>query len=329
MRFIIYGAGGIGGVLGARLFQAGFDVVLIARGAHYEALRDKGLRLQTPDEDVLLPIPVIDHPAKLHFRPTDLVFLTMKSQHTATVMEPLRAAAGCDIPVICCQNGVANERLALRFFSRVYAMVVIMPANHLEPGIVQTNARTTTGILDAGRYPGGVDGTITEVCAALERAGFSARPDGGVMAQKYAKLLTNLGNALEVISQPDPGWRDLARQLKKEALQCYAAACLPCATVDEVRHRRDGVFEMGTIGDQERGRGSSWQSIRRGQGSVECDYLNGEIVQLGRLHGVPTPANLVLQEMAAEVARQGWPAGSVEFARVEKRIRQAAGAGDG
>jgi len=65
MRFVVYGAGAIGGVVGARLFQSGHEVVLIARGAHYEAIRDKGLRIQSPADDETLPIPVVDHPSRL------------------------------------------------------------------------------------------------------------------------------------------------------------------------------------------------------------------------------------------------------------------------
>ena len=62
MRFVVYGAGAIGGVIGARLFQSGHDVALIARGAHYDAIRDHGLRIQSPADDATLPIPVVDHP---------------------------------------------------------------------------------------------------------------------------------------------------------------------------------------------------------------------------------------------------------------------------
>ena len=65
MRFVVYGAGAIGGVVGARLFQNGYDVALIARGAHYEAIRDHGLRIQSPDDDETLAIPVVDHPSQL------------------------------------------------------------------------------------------------------------------------------------------------------------------------------------------------------------------------------------------------------------------------
>jgi 2-dehydropantoate 2-reductase len=62
--------------------------------------------------------------------------------------------------------------------------------------------------------------------------------------------------------------------------------------------------------------GSSWQSLARGQGSIEADYLNGEIVLLGRLHGVPTPANELFQRLAVEFAAEGRPPGSLSVDEV-------------
>ena len=63
VRFVVVGAGAIGGSVGARLFQSGFDVTLVARGAHGRALRS-GLVLEAPDETVTLPIPVVEEPAR-------------------------------------------------------------------------------------------------------------------------------------------------------------------------------------------------------------------------------------------------------------------------
>ena len=82
MRIVIYGAGAIGGVLGARLFEHGQDVVLIARGAHYEALRDHGLRIETPVDHAVFAVPVVDSPASLAWRDDDIVVLAMKTQDT-------------------------------------------------------------------------------------------------------------------------------------------------------------------------------------------------------------------------------------------------------
>ncbi|MBI4595948.1 MAG: hypothetical protein HY730_06165 [Candidatus Tectomicrobia bacterium] len=75
MRYIIFGAGAIGGVIGARLFKTGKDVLLIARGRHGEVIRTQGLKLETPDGSETYPIPVVFTPAEIRFREEDVVFM--------------------------------------------------------------------------------------------------------------------------------------------------------------------------------------------------------------------------------------------------------------
>jgi 2-dehydropantoate 2-reductase len=322
MRFIIYGAGAIGGVIGARLFQEGFPVVLIARGAHHKAIQSQGLILESPHEVVTLPIPVVKHPAEINFEAGDVVMLAMKSQHTVAALEALRNATGDEIPVVCCQNGVFNEREAARIFQHVYGMAVLMPAAHLEPGVVQTTTTGVTGVVDCGVYPHGIDDTITELAAALELSNFVCRADPAIMRMKYAKLLMNLGNALQAACGSPPEARDLIRQARDEALACYAAAQIDSAPREEFQARFLGKIEEAPIHGQARSGGSSWQSLKRGTGSIEADYLNGEIVLLGRLYGVATPANHALQQIANEMAFGGAEPGSVPVDIVSARIRE-------
>ncbi len=93
MRFVVLGAGAVGGVIGARLAQHGHDVVLIARGQHYQAIRDKGLQLESPDETVTLHIPVVDHPAAVAWTADDVLLLATKTQDTEAALDSLAAAA--------------------------------------------------------------------------------------------------------------------------------------------------------------------------------------------------------------------------------------------
>ena len=325
MRYIIYGAGGIGGTIGARLFQNHWEVILIARGEHLKAIQKKGLVFKTPLESVTLPIACVGHPLDIEFKDGDVVFLCMKGQHTLQALLDLRDAAGEDIPVICCQNGVDNERMAARRFSHVYGMVVMLPASHLEPGVVQSESVKKTGILDAGCFPSGIDPLIEQVIKDLADSNFSAKADEHIMRWKYAKLLINLGNSLQALCEPGPEARDIARMMTHEALDCYRAAGIDCATREEETARRGDHIQFGAIDGQPRGGGSSWQSIVRGTGSIESDYLNGEIVLLGRLHGVPTPANLVLQQMGIRLAKEGGKVGSYSLDEIRKRIIDAGG----
>ena len=317
MRFIIYGAGGIGGTIGARLHQAGFDVVLIARGKHYDAIVRDGLRFVTPSQDVLLDIPCVAHPVDADIHPDDGVILGMKGQHTEDALKDLYSATGGRARVICCQNGVENERLALRRFPHTYGMVVMLPAEHLEPGVVVNFAEGTAGGLDAGCYPSGVDDFIVEVSAALRQAGFSATPDPAIMGQKYSKLLANLNNAVQAAT--GSGSRAIAAKLREEALACYRAAGIHCATAEEARERRLDI-RGGDVPGHKRHGGSSLQSVLRGTGDIETDFMNGEIVLLGRLHGVPVPANTAVQELGNRVVRDDLAPGSVTIEELEKRL---------
>ncbi len=303
MRFVIYGAGAVGGVIGARLCQQGHDVTLIARGAHYEAIRDRGLRLCTPDEEVTLRVPVAGHPSAVELRPGDVVLLAMKTQDTVAALADLSAAAPPDIVVACAQNGVVNERLALRRFARVYGICVLLPAAFLEPGTVRAYMGPQSGRLDVGRYPGGVDETAESIVAAFAGATFAseARPD--IMRYKYGKLLTNLGNAVEVVVGRGEHGAQIARLARDEGAACLRAAGIAAA---------DGVSVMSQVrpvrGEAHPG-SSSLQSLCRGTGTIEADYLNGEIVLLGREHGVPTPVNELLCRLANRMAREGLPPG--------------------
>lgn len=302
MRFVVYGAGAIGGVIGGRLFEAGHDVTLIARGAHLGVLAERGLHLASPDGVTVLPIPAVGHPAEADLRPDDVVILAMKSQDTAAAVEVLAQSAPPGIRVVCAQNGVENERVTLRRFGRVYAMAVMCPTSHLDAGRVRAHSAPVTGLLDLGRYPAGVDGSAEDIAAVLRGATFSseARPD--ILRWKYRKLVMNLANAAVALCGPGEDVRPVVELLRAEGEACLAAAGIDTASVEEERERRGDLLRPRPIDGAERPGGSSWQSLARGLGRIETDFLNGEIVLLGHMHGVPTPANARLQRLANEAA---------------------------
>ena len=134
MGYIIYGAGGVGSIIGAKLLMAGIDVVLIARGEHLAAIQKDGLHFKHPNPHTIEPLQItaVEHPSEIRFRPDDVVFMTMKSQDTGPALDELRFVAGDQVRVVCAQNGVENERMALRRFANVYGMLVILPANYTE-----------------------------------------------------------------------------------------------------------------------------------------------------------------------------------------------------
>ena len=310
-RYVVYGAGAIGGAIGARLFQAGHDVTLIARGAHLQAITEGGLVLADPDETVTLPIKAVGHPNEAEVGPGDIVVLAMKTHDTDAALIALEAVAPTETTIVCAQNGVENERLALRRFAHVVAMCVMMPAEHLEPGRVVAHSRGTTGMLDVGCYPSGVDATVERLAAELTAARFDSPRRPGDHAGEVRQA------AHEPRQRPGGDLRSpRAWQRPVPAREGRGARLLRGR-----RHRR-GVRRGGPGSARHDPRhparrrerssgGSSWQSLARGVGSIEVDHLNGEIVLLGRLHGVATPVNEALCRVANRMAREHRPPGSL------------------
>src|ERR1700735_5640633 len=87
VRYIVIGAGAVGGTIGGGLFQAGHDVVLGAGGAHLDARRPHGLRLAPPLGTQTLRIPAAAGPAELELRRGDVLILSTKGQDTVGVLE--------------------------------------------------------------------------------------------------------------------------------------------------------------------------------------------------------------------------------------------------
>ncbi len=306
MRIVIYGAGAIGGTIGAYLHQQGHEVALIARGAHYEALIAGGLVFRTPERTATLRIPVVDHPAALELNPDDVVVLAVKSHQTADALAELSQAAPPEIAVACAQNGVDNERVALRLLPNVYGICVMCMATHLEPGVVSVASWPTIGMFEVGRYPSGVDSCAERLSAALDGSTCRSEVRGDVMAWKYTKLLTNLANVVMALLG-EPGSGRLTELARAEGVACLEAAGIAYVDNATWRERYRNLRRHPKALDPPEG--STWQSLARHTGSVETDYLNGEIVLLGRLFGVPTPINTQLMRLATEVARRGDPPG--------------------
>ncbi len=310
-RYIIYGAGAIGGAMGASLFENGHEVVLIARGAHLEAIVKNGLQFDTPHGSTTQIIPAVDHPSKIEFREGDVVIIGVKSQDTIEVLHALAGAMPYETPVVCLQNGVENERAALRIFPNVYGAMIISPATHLSPGLVVGNSAAKLGIVEIGRYPGGQEPLAEEIAEVLNSCGWFAAASSAVQEWKYAKLIDNLSNATQVVLGLDARGGEIATRAKAEGTACLQAANISAISTEELSALRSAHMQPAAAGGRPRVGASTWQSLARGTGAVETDYLNGEIVLLGRFYGVPTPVNELLQRLANQIAREKNEPGSM------------------
>jgi 2-dehydropantoate 2-reductase len=312
VRLVILGSGGVGGVIGGRLFQAGHDVLLVARGAHREVIARHGLRIEDPDAQTALPIPVVGSPSEISYTSHDVVILATKTQDANTALEDLRLHAPTSIPIVCATNGVEAERIAMRRFRHVYALNVMMPTAFLEPGVVQVISAPISGGLDIGRYPSGIDELTTKLANAFSGATFSSDPLPDIMRFKYRKLVLNTANAVEALCDPSPATTSLINMAAEEAERVFRVANLAVATVEEQEPKR-ALMVYRPINGKRRGGGSTWQSVMKG-GSIETDYLNGEVVLLGRQHEVPTPINEGLQQAMHDLMRNGEAPGSRDAA---------------
>jgi 2-dehydropantoate 2-reductase len=293
---VIYGAGAVGGVIGAHLYLAGLPTTLVARGDHLARIRESGLVLDTEDRRRTVDLPATDTSADIAWTEDTAVLLTVKSHQTEAALDDLEAHAPIGAIVVSTQNGVANEPAILRRFEATYAICVMLPALHLEPGVVAQKCFPTPGILDLGRFPSGTDAVSDAVAADLRTAGFESQPRPDIMAWKYRKLLTNaVGDVFTVFPRGEEA-DELAARVAAEGEAVLEAAGITVVSAEADDERRGDLLRpRSDIADY---RGNSLaQSITRGL-PTEIHHRVGELVLLGRLHGVPTPASELVQRTA-------------------------------
>lgn len=204
-RYVIIGAGAVGGVIGGRLAGSGHEVVLVARGAHFEALREHGPLLRVPEGELPHRLPVVDGPGALgELRPDDVLVLAVKTQDSVAALRTWGPA-----PVAA----VAVRRTRGRLRRRQ------PPHRHPAPP----------------PPPHGTDGTARLVAADLEKSRFGAPVVADVARRQYAKLLSNLGNALEAVTGPvsDQDALALFRRVRAEGAAVLDAAGIAYASTEE------------------------------------------------------------------------------------------------
>lgn len=318
-RTVIIGAGAVGASTAAALALRGMDHLLIGRGQQISRIRQHGLRFIRPDGDSTVQLNTVEGIAAAELREGDLLVMATKTQHVEAAAEQLAwktAGSGmaADLPILTLQNGLAAERLLLRRFHRVYGGSIRIPASYTETGTVTSGAAPKRAVLVLGRMPSGVDDTAREIAALLRSIDWLVQLDETVIRWKALKLLHSVKNALELLDTRSEGAGEqvarLASRLSEEAAAACAAAGIPIASEAERTTDMSQFVIDPTTGYRE-DRQSTWQSFARGAGSHEADYLNGEVVQLGALHGVPTPANAALQRAVGRAWLTGAAPGAV------------------
>ncbi|WP_273889087.1 ketopantoate reductase family protein [Rubrobacter naiadicus] len=317
MKIAVIGAGAVGSLVGGLLSAAGEEVTLVGRGEHVRRINESGLRLSGVGKERIL------HPKAATFleeRP-DLLLMATKTQDLAEACREVAPLVSEETPVITMQNGVRCDEIAREFFrpQQIIGCVVFFSASYLEPGEVRWQVR---GHLIIGDPFVPDPERLRRVREVLKKA-LPVRISRDIRASRWTKLIFNLNNALPAITGLpmqhiyfSPDTAAIPLRMMREGMEVAHRAgfgldfSLPALAMRTMVRLPEAVPRriLGVLGRTPVGRepifGSTWQSIRRGA-RTEVDYLNGEVVRLGRKMGLDTPYNERVVELVHEVERKG------------------------
>lgn len=337
-RYIIVGAGAIGGALGGRLTQHNLEAVLVARGEHAVVLCRDGLRLRTPDEDSLIRVHSVTSPQSLKLGVDDVLVVATKTHQAAAALiqwadvpvfvgDQAIGTAGELLPVCMALNGVAGESMAARYFRRVFGLCVWVPAVHLVPGEVLLRAAPTSGMFHLGAMTA-VDnreqGLLEQIQSDWSNASFKIALQEDVMQWKYRKLLNNLGNSFQALIGSNGDCSQLIKAARDEACGVLEAAGIDLVSDEtEAAARADSFTVRPVPGEPVEMGGSTWQSLARGTKNIETDYLNGEIVSIAHRHGMSAPINAKIASISRTASSAGQLPGEISAEQIADLLQQS------
>ncbi|MDB0052875.1 2-dehydropantoate 2-reductase [Ascidiaceihabitans sp.] len=322
MKICIFGAGAIGGYMGAKLAQVGADVSLVARGPHLKAMRENGLRLIEESSETTVNVTASDNAAVLGLQ--DYVIVTLKAHSVPAVVPHMQPLIGDHTTIVSGVNGVpwwyfhktggdldgtrletvdpGNAQWDGFGPDRVLGCVVYPAAEVIEPGVVKH--------IEGNRFSlGEPDGSKSERALALSKAltaaGLKAPVRPKIRDEIWVKLWGNLSfnpisalthSTLDVLCT-DPGTHEVARNMMLEA-QTIAEKLGVKFPVD-VDRRIKGGADVGAH------RTSMLQDLDQGR-PMEIDALVGSVKELGRVTDTPTPT---IDTVLALIALRGKTAG--------------------
>ena len=278
MRIAVLGSGGVGGYFGGRLAETGTDVTFIARGPHLAALRERGLRIESPRGDhQVARVQATDDPAAVG--PVDIVFFTVKLYDTEAATQMLPPLIGPDTLALTRAVGRAHVAGGTAYVAAVIA----------EPGLIR---HTAMGSVIFGPLEGGHPPLLERLREACHRAGFGVTLSDQIMVDIWAKFvrLTVFSGMTAVTRCPigplreDPGLAAMMRAALKESIAVALARKVPLP--ERVFQEIDDA--MGTLPPN--ARSSMLEDLERGR-PLELPWLSGTVVRIGQELGVDTPVH--------------------------------------
>ncbi|HLP22829.1 MAG TPA: ketopantoate reductase family protein [Microbacteriaceae bacterium] len=316
MRIGVIGAGAMGGLLAARLSDAGHAVQVVARGTHRDAIAENGLRLRGAFGEVTCRPRVVDA-----LDSVELVLVCVKLHDSEAALRAHAAGIGT-APVVLIQNGVEGFALARSILPQapLFGGISLIAANFTEPGLVTV---TNPGPVLVGRGYGPADAE-TEAIAGVLADAVPARAIANFEGATWTKLVFNMANAIPAITGlsvqqvgahpwlarvPAAAMREAARVGLARGVQFGKLEGISpdvITSIAEQPARETVPFVRASAGDMgdTPNLASMLQSVRRGR-PTEVDFLNGAVVRFGSERGVPTPVNAVLTKMVHRVERTG------------------------
>jgi 2-dehydropantoate 2-reductase len=292
MKIAAMAAGAIGAYYGARLQAAGHDVSYIARGANLEALKTKGLTIESVHGDLHLPkVNATAHPADVG--PVDIVLFAVKLWDTESAAEQAKPLIGPNTRLITLQNGIDSVERISKILGpdKVVGGIAYIATNLVAPGTIKQTSQFHQVLF------GHPDNRPDPVLDAFVAAGKAASLDIVLTPQIETELwkkfifLTAMTGGTAALRSPvgpifaDPDTKAFFRQLMQEAFNVGKAKgiALDAAYIDE----RMNFVETKTTPTM---KGSMANDLDRG-GRLELDWLSGKVRALGRTLNIPTPAS--------------------------------------
>ncbi len=317
-RIAVMGAGSIGCYVGGRLAAAGADVVLIGRERLGREIATHGLRLSDyrGANIVLRPDQLTYATVASAAREAELVLVTVKSAGTAAAAQELARTLRSDTIVVSLQNGLTNASTLSRQLTTQTVLAGMVPFNVVQRGEGAFH-QGTEGDLEVEWH-----GRLAAHAAVFERAGLPLRPHDDLRPVQWAKLLLNLNNPINALSDlplkqqlSQRAYRRCVALAQREGLDLLAASGivpakltrLPARWIPRVLDLPDTVFRLvaaGMLAIDPLARSSMWEDLQARR-ATEIDWINGEIVHLAERLGRAAPVNATLVALVQAAERGG------------------------
>jgi 2-dehydropantoate 2-reductase len=290
MKVLIMGAGAIGAFYGARLQQAGEQVIFCARGEHLRAMKERGLEVKSVNGDFTLRVDATSEPRE--FAPYDLVLLCVKSQDTIAAARQLEGCLASDGVIMTLQNGVENEAALCTIFprERVMAGNARVGAEIVAPGKL---VHTAGGPIEFGELDGRETERADRFAEMFRRAGVLGELSHDLVTTRWHKLMGNNGtNTVCTLGQcslgaalADPDGRELVRRLMRETIAVARAEGARLS--DEIADIQ--IEQLSKVPHLDAVRPSTLQDYEKGK-RLEYDAISGAVIRAAKRHGIAVPA---------------------------------------